>query len=168
MKQDLQEETLNRWLNSHQAIVYKLVRVYANSSHDQDDLFQEISLQLWRAIPRFRGEAKESTFVYQVALFAALAWDRKRTRRSREVPTESQQVEQCLFRPTVREDPRVDWLYDEIREFAPVDRSLILLLFDGYSHAEIATLIGISESNVGTRLARLKQKLTSGPIMEAN
>lgn len=166
MAQDPREETLNRWLNCHQGIVYKLVRVYADGSHDRDDLFQEIAVQLWRSIPSYRGEAKESTFVYQVALFAALAWSRKATRREREVPTASDQVEQSVFRPTATPDPRVEWLYDRISEFAPVDRSLVLLLLDGYSHDEIASLIGISESNVGTRLDRLKKKLASTPPPE--
>lgn len=166
MAHEPREETLNRWLNCHQAIVYKLVRVYANGSHDRDDLFQEIALQLWGAIPSYRKEAKESTFVYQVALFAALGWNRKAKHREREVATASDQVEKSLFRPTATSDPRVEWLYDRISEFAPVDRSLVLLVLDGYSHSEIASFIGISESNVGTRLDRLKKKLTASPPPE--
>jgi len=63
-----QKDVLNQWLNEHSGILYKVVRAYAFNFHDQEDLFQEIVVQLWRSIPNFRQKAKESTYLYQVAL----------------------------------------------------------------------------------------------------
>lgn len=161
MKKTLQQETLDRWLAAHGGIVYKLVRVYAFNHHDQEDLFQEVVLQLWRSVPAFKGDAKESTYVYQVALFAAMAWSRKETKRTDQLSVSTELQEGQLFKPQPVQDPRLDWLYDRISEMKTVDRSLFLLLLEGYSYREIAELMGLSESNVGSRLTRLKQKLAT-------
>jgi RNA polymerase sigma-70 factor (ECF subfamily) len=72
-----QRQLFDDWLHQHKGILFKIIRAYAVSAYDQDDLFQEISLQLWRSIPDFRGEAKPSTWIYRVALYTAAVWARK-------------------------------------------------------------------------------------------
>jgi RNA polymerase sigma-70 factor (ECF subfamily) len=161
MHKTLQQEILDRWLADYSGIFYKLVRVYALNHHDQEDLFQEIVFQLWRSVPGFRGTAKESTYVYQVALFAAMAWSRKEIRRTDHLEASTELMECHLFMPIPVKDSRLEWLYEQISKMKVVDRSLILLLLEGYNYREIASLIGLSESNVGSRLTRLKQKLAT-------
>ncbi|MBV7339410.1 sigma-70 family RNA polymerase sigma factor [Chloroflexi bacterium TSY] len=85
MHEHEQKQIFDDWLNKHKGILFKIVRAYAFNAHDQDDLFQEIALQLWRSIPEFRGEAKASTWIYRVALYAASAWTR---REKKQPPTE--------------------------------------------------------------------------------
>jgi RNA polymerase sigma-70 factor (ECF subfamily) len=63
-----QKQIFDDWLQRHKGILFKIVRAYAFNAYDQDDLFQEIALQLWRSIPEFRGESKASTWIYRVAL----------------------------------------------------------------------------------------------------
>ena len=161
MHREQQQQTLQRWLNEYQGTIYKIVRIYAFSHHDHEDLYQEVVFQVWQSIPRFKGEAKENTYVYQVALFAAMAWNRKEESR-RERANELVECQASLADPGPQDNdnPRVDWLYEQISKMRLVDRSLMLLLLDGYSYREIANFLGLSESNVGSRLSRLKKSLS--------
>ena len=160
MKHTLQKQTLILWLEKYSGIFYKVVRAYSHQPHDQEDLFQEIATQLWKAIPRFRGDSKESTFIYQVALYTALSWTRKERRRKEE-PSELKEADCPIFHSYDDQvNPRLEWLYESIREMNTSDRSLTLLLLDGLSYGEIAEILGISANNVGVKLSRIKNKLT--------
>lgn len=153
------KQTLLRWLETHRGIFYKVVRAYAQHPHDQEDLFQEISTQVWKAIPRFKGDSKESTFLYQVALYAALSWSRSERGRKEE-PSELKDSDHPLFHALDdRVDPRLEWLYQRISEMDTADRSLVLLLLDGFSYKEIGEVLGLSDNNVGVKLTRIKRKL---------
>ncbi len=159
MKNALRKQILNRWLECYSGIFYKVVRAYSQTHHDQEDLFQEIVVQVWRAIPRFKGKAKESTFLYQVALFAAMAWSRNEKRR-REDPHEMRESDRPLFMSADDGgNPRLEWLYDRISELDTTDRSLALLMLDGLSYREMAEVLGISESNVGVKLTRIRKNI---------
>lgn len=160
MKRTEQKETLDRWLSEYRGICHKIVRIYAFGCHDQEDLFQEIAIQLWRSIPNFDARSKESTYVYQVALFAAMAWSDREAKRSEKVEGRIDLDERANV-PSADADPRVEWLYEQISKLKLVDRSLILLLLEGYSYREIAELLGLTESNVGSRLTRLKQAIAA-------
>lgn len=154
-----QKRIFEQWLGEHRGIFFKIVRAYAFTPADQDDLFQEISLQVWKSIPDFRGEAKASTWIYRVALYAALAWTRREKRQPMTQPLAA--LEERL---TIRAEPideRLEWLYAQIAGLEPVDRSLCLLLLDGFSYKEMAEMVGISESNVGVKIHRIKQRLRS-------
>jgi RNA polymerase sigma-70 factor (ECF subfamily) len=166
MNRSDQKETLDRWLLEYRGICCKLVRIYAFGRHDQEDLYQEIAIQLWKSIPNFNARSKESTYVYQVALFAAMAWSEREAKRSEKVEGRVELDAHANF-PSAEVDPRVEWLYGEISKLKLVDRSLILLLLEGYSYREIAELLGLSQSNVGSRLTRLKQKVTAANSKES-
>lgn len=157
MDETKQKQIFDEWLSQHKGIVFKIVRAYAFNLNDQDDLFQEISLQLWQSIPEFRGESKPSTWIYRVALYTATVWVRKEKKRPPTRPLVD--IEHTL---TVSEQPRdekTDWLYDQIGQLEPIDRSVCLLLLDGFSYREMANILGISESNVGVKVHRIKKYL---------
>src|SRR3954451_25012829 len=78
---DIREEVFKRWLALHTGLIFKVARTFAPAASDRDDLVQDILLQLWRSLPRFEGKAKESTWIYRVALNTALAWHRTEHRR---------------------------------------------------------------------------------------
>ncbi len=141
----------------NKGILFKILRAYAFTAHDQDDLFQEMSLQLWQSIPGFWGEAKASTWIYRVALYAAFAWVRKEEKRPFTQPLAS--VEQTLIITAEPSDERLNWLTEQIAQLDPIDRSVCLLLLDGFSYKEIAAMLGISQSNVGVKIHRIKQYL---------
>lgn len=147
------KRTFEAWLTAHRGLVAKVVRAYAASAHDADDLFQEITAQLWLSVPNFDGQSKVSTWIYRVALFTAITWTRKerRHRHGREPLVD-------LTADDPGADPRIGWLYRRIAELEPVDRSLMLLLLEGLSYQEMASMLGISESNVGVRIHRIKKR----------
>lgn len=157
MHESEQKQIFGEWLSQHKGIFFKIVRSFAFTPHDQDDLFQEISLQVWKSIPDFRGEAKPSTWIYRVALYTASTWVRN---EKKQLQTQSiTDVEHTLTITSQPHDERLDWLYEQIAQLDPIDRSVCLLLLDGFSYKEIAALLGISESNVGVKIHRIKQHL---------
>jgi len=152
-----QKRIFGEWLNQYKGIFFKIVRSFAFTPHDQDDLFQEISLQVWKSIPDFRGDSKPSTWIYRVALYTASTWVRN---EKKQLQTQSlTDVEHTLTITSQPHDERLDWLYEQIAQLDPIDRSVCLLMLDGFSYKEIAALLGISESNVGVKIHRIKQHL---------
>lgn len=123
---------------------------------------QELLLAVWRAVPAFRGDAQASTFIYRVAHNTALTWKRtQRNYRQRVDRFEALDLADAHSPPesSSRERETLEHLYAHIRQLPPLDRSLILLQLDGVSYAESAAIHGLTASNVGVRLNRLKQKL---------
>ena len=155
-----QSRIFDEWLSRHKGLLFKVVHAYGFTSHDRDDLFQEIATQVWNSIPRFRGESAVTTWLYRVALNSALAWSRKeRKHRDRMQALEGLEL---VLRETPRvEDRRLGWLYEQIAQLDHVDRSLTLLLLDDYSYREMAETLGISESYVGVKINRIKTHLKS-------
>lgn len=153
-----QQSILESWLRQHQTLLFKVVRAYAFTTPDQEDLFQEIVIQVWRSIPSFQAQSKLTTWLYQVSLNTALSWTRRehKHRQGRELMEQAAPVLQENPKPV---DERLIWLYEEITKLNKIDRSLILLLLDGFSYKEMADILGISESNVGVKINRIKKHL---------
>lgn len=163
MTENEQRQILSDWLTEHKGILIKIVRSYAFTPHDQDDLFQEMSLKLWQSIPDFRGESKASTWIYRVALFSATVWARgeKKQPPTQDFEGVSGKLPACLTQKDVVKDEKVEWLYEQIASLDYIDRSVCLLMLDGYRYKEIAKILGISESNVGVKMHRVKRDLQS-------
>ena len=156
------------WLAVHRGILFKVVHAYAFEHADRQDLFQEIAIQVWRSVDAFRGESSVPTWMYRVALNTAIAWTRKEDRHQRgKQPLDL--VEGLLTTSaSSAPDPRVEWLYRQIAQLKAVDRSVALLLLDGFSYKEIAAIVGITESNVGVKINRIKSALAdkAGEVTE--
>lgn len=147
------------WLAPHLPMLHRTARAFAEPA-DQHDLLQELTLALWKARPRFRDESAAATFLHRVAHNAALTWRRgEGRRRLRGVAVEAE----LLVRDagTDPQGPLLERLYAAIRRLSPVERSLILLSLDGVSYDEIARLHGLSPTNIGARLTRLRQRLAT-------
>ena len=143
------------------AILYRVANGFA-AGDDRNDLMQELLLAVWRAVPAFAGGSKPSTFIYKVAHNAALTWKRGASTYRRHVDRFEADAsrELAVGEPEVCDREALEILYANIRRLAPVDRSLILLHLDRLSYASMAEIHGITETNVGVRLNRLKQRLT--------
>jgi RNA polymerase sigma-70 factor (ECF subfamily) len=158
-----QEAIFRRWLDAHLGLMLKVVRACAAGQQDQDDLFQDVLLQIWLSIPAFRGEAKETTWIYRVAFNTALAWRRgeRRRREGHEIFLKSDvspQV-QASHVEALAEREIVEKLYAAIRQLPKVDASLALMHLDGLSYEEMAEVLGISENYIGVKLNRIRQQL---------
>jgi RNA polymerase sigma-70 factor (ECF subfamily) len=152
-----QKQIFDHWLKEHKGLFFKFVRAYAFTQNDRDDLFQEIAVQVWRSIPNFKGDAAVTTWIYRITINTAIAWSRKEKKHQegRQSLIESEH----LLKDANQPDSRLDWLYEQISQLNEVDRTLTLLLLDGFSYKEMSKIIGISESNVGVKINRIKKVL---------
>jgi RNA polymerase sigma-70 factor (ECF subfamily) len=164
MLQAEQNRLFGDWMEAHKAILFKVARAYGSTHADREDLFQEIVLQLWHSIAAFRGDAAVTTWIYRVALNTALAWNRKERKHYRE----RQDFDASLLTAPAARDPRLDWIYQQISELNEVNRSLALLMLDGFSYRDMAGILGLTESNVGVKINRIKLALADKLAKESN
>jgi RNA polymerase sigma-70 factor (ECF subfamily) len=160
MTSEEQEKLFRRWLADHAGLMWKVVHAFTGTPEDQQDLLQEISLQLWSSLPSFRGEAKESTWIYRVAFNTALVWkrDEKRRRAKHEAFLQLNVAPENPSGASPGEE-LVKQLYAAIRQLPKLDASLALMHLDGLSYREMSEVLGISESNVGVKLNRIRKQL---------
>ena len=167
MDEPEQKRILDDWLSTHRGLLLKVLRAFAFTAHDQDDLFQEIAFQLWNSIPNFKRASAASTWVYRVALYSGIKWAKKEQRRAEKHEPLDLSAHTENLTPQ-NEDPRVAWLYQQIARLAPIDRSLMLLVLEGLSYQEMADTLGLSESNVGVKINRIKKAFASQSNAEQN
>lgn len=153
-------------LDAHRALLCKVCRVYARTEADREDLHQEILAQLWRALPRFRGEASETTWLYRVALNTAISYYRRSRTRRQYVPDDEATPETWQATcpgpdEALAERERLDRLYGAIGRLSDAEKALVVLYLEDRSYREMADVLGLSESNVGVRLHRIKKKLAT-------
>lgn len=146
-------------LDTHKGILYTIARAYARTKEDREDLTQEITLQLWRTLDRYDGRTQWSTWIYRVALNTAISYHRRRQTRRRQAEEWA-----VLFRyeddgTTEEADPRLARLQAFIQELKPLDKALILLYLDGKSQREMAEIMGLTPTNISTKVNRIKQRL---------
>jgi RNA polymerase sigma-70 factor (ECF subfamily) len=147
------------WTRDHSAILHHVVNGFA-AGDDRNDLLQEVLLAVWKSIPAFRGQAKPTSYLYRVCHNAALLWTRTEKNYQKRItqfgalaPTDSAHDHDSL------DEERLANLYSAIRELKPLDRSLILMSLDGLSYRDMGEVLGLSESNVGVKINRIKNQL---------
>lgn len=161
METTTREVLFKQAVDDHVGILLKTAHGFADGAADQDDLLQEILLAIWQALPGYNGHCRLSTFLYRVAHNRALNWLRSRTRYHRKLEYFSQLPHLVLeSRDNEEQQQKLEWLYALIRQLPPSDRTLLMLQLDGLSHREIADVTGLSDTNVGVRLHRIKQWLS--------
>ena len=159
MTEKKQQHIFETWLDTHKALIFKVVRAYTFMAMDQEDLFQEISIQVWRSIPTFRHESSVTTWLYRISLNTAIKWVRKERKHTQAETLDN--VRHILQESSIQIDERLAWLYEEIYNLDKIDRSITLLLLDNFSYKEMAGILGITESNVGVKINRIKKYLIS-------
>jgi RNA polymerase sigma-70 factor (ECF subfamily) len=159
MRDGERNQIFEGWVAAHKAILFKVARAYGASHADREDLFQEIALQVWHSVDAFRGDAAPATWIYRVALNTAMTW----RRRERKHGSGRQDIEAAsgLLAETEVRDPRLEWIYARIAELDEVNRSLALLMLDGFSYRDMSQILGLSESNVGVKINRIKAALSA-------
>jgi RNA polymerase sigma-70 factor (ECF subfamily) len=143
-------------VKSHQAILYKVCRLYRDQREDEEDLFQEIVFQLWKSWPHFRGESKVTTWMYRIALNTALASYRKRGVALSFIDAIPEHLHPEAYDEPSENEQR---MYDALKTLAPPERAIVSLFLEEYSYKEIGEMVGITENYVGVQMSRIKQKL---------
>jgi RNA polymerase sigma-70 factor (ECF subfamily) len=157
------DSLFQQWLEAHIGLMLKIVRAYADTPQDQEDLLQEVLLQLWCSLSAFRGDCKPSTWIYRVAFNTALSWRRGESRRRKGhekfINLQPPEEAHSNLNPTRREDELVEQLYAAIRQLPKLDASLALMHLDGLSYQEMSQIAGISENYIGVKLNRIRKEL---------
>jgi RNA polymerase sigma-70 factor (ECF subfamily) len=149
-------------IREYHPIFYKISRSYTDQEADFEDLYQEMLVQVWRSLPRFAGQSKLSTWLYRVALNTAMDFQKKRKRRMKRIEAREelpQAVHEDHGGLQIEQQEHLSLLYHCIRKLKEEDRSLILLHLEEKSYEEISEIMGLTKSNVGVKLMRLKRKL---------
>lgn len=149
------EERFLQLLDEHQGILHKVCRLYRDREVDREDLFQEIVYHLWKAFPSFQARSKVSTWIYRIALNTALASFRK----NRPTVTLSADLPHLISPVSKETGSQSEKLYTAIRGLKEVDRAILSLYLEEMTYEQIGEIIGITPSNVGARLHRIKNKL---------
>lgn len=159
MRQNNKEEFLKR-VEEHKLIIYKICNSYCRNQHDRADLAQEITYQLWRSYGQFTGNGKFSTWMYRVALNVAITFYRK-TKKSEAVIqfTEADMETEDKSEDKAELEKNIDALQQFITELRELDKALMILYLEEKTYNEIADILGITETNVATRISRIKDKL---------
>jgi RNA polymerase sigma-70 factor (ECF subfamily) len=146
-------------IKAHKGIIYKVVNSYCKDADDRQDLAQDIMVQLWKSLNNYDDTYKMSTFIYKISLNVAISHYRKEGKRK----TQNVAIEEALFlradddTPTNQSD--FDQLNDFIYQLDPFNKALIMLYLEDKTYKEIADIMGISETNVGTKINRIKKQL---------
>jgi RNA polymerase sigma-70 factor (ECF subfamily) len=151
------EQAFLQMVKENQGIIHRVCRTYADGAEEREDLFQEVLLQLWKAYPNFRSEAKLSTWMYRVSLNVAISGLRKKKRRP---ALSSLDVAESLssHEPTDQQES-IAFLQKAIRTLPEVDRAIILLYLEDCSYDEISEVMGITPNHVGVKINRIKARL---------
>ena len=156
---DLESRFLGR-LEPHRAILYKVARTYGRSPADRDDIVQEIVVQLWHAFPRYDEAFRFSTWMYRIALNVAISWHRREQTRTRHVlPAGDELLSRLAAANEGGDSDDLALLYRCIAGYDDLSKALLMLYLDGQNHQEIAAVLGITTTNVATRIGRLKDRL---------
>ncbi|WP_339926146.1 sigma-70 family RNA polymerase sigma factor [uncultured Cyclobacterium sp.] len=145
------EKEFLKIVESNQGIIFKVCKLYRNNKEDQEDLFQEIVLQLWKAFPLFRKESKVSTWMYRIALNTAIAVFRKNKIEIEYNETISKEIHSGQ----VNEER----LFEAIRTLNQAERAIVALFLEDFTYKEIGDITGMTENYVGVKINRIKEKL---------
>jgi len=146
-------------LRRHAGLIHRVAQAYCRAAADREDVVQEIAVQLWRSRERYDERFEQTTWIYRIALNVAISFQR-RERRHREGRLSSDGPLITIAAPSeVEPGEDVQLLLRCIEDLNALDKALVLLYLDGNEHAVIADVLGLSVSNVGTKLLRIKDRL---------
>jgi RNA polymerase sigma-70 factor (ECF subfamily) len=154
----LSEQEFLRAIEMHKGILYKVSRMYFDKLEDQQDLFQEIILQLWKSLDSFKGNSEFSSWMYRVALNTAIVFFKKEKRKQDNFTIiKNEPIDNEVF--DSEKDQQLVHFYKAVKQLTKIEKAIIILLIEGYSGKKIAENLGLSEVNVRVKIKRTKNKL---------
>ena len=157
------ETAFTKLIQEHQGLLIKIASVYTNTTPDREDLFQEIVYQLWKCFDSFRGESKITTWMYRVGMNTAIT-HLKKSKKQTTTTLLSDGVAMSIPSDDSMYEERLAILHTYIQNLNQLEKGLMLLVLEGKNYSEIAEITGLSDSNVGTRISRIKKKLKNNIV----
>lgn len=158
MDKELEHKFISEF-QENQNIIHKVCRIYTSNQEAHNDLFQEITIQLWKAYPKFRGDSKLSTWMYRIGLNTAITLFRKSKRsiKTQDFDTVLHRIQSTDYDDTEEEQLKI--MYKAIHQLSDIDKALIFLYLEDKNYKEISETIGISEVNARVKMNRIKTRL---------
>ena len=158
MNKELEHKFISEF-QKNQNIVHKVCRIYTSNQDAHNDLFQEITIQLWKAYPKFRGDSKLSAWMYRIGLNTAITLYRKskRTIKTQDFDSVIYKIKTDEYDDT--EEKQLKLIYDAVKQLGDIDKALVFLYLEDKDYSEIAATLGITEVNARVKMNRIKNKL---------
>jgi RNA polymerase sigma factor (sigma-70 family) len=157
------EKAFIQLINQHQKIIHKVCNLYLTWQEDKEDLFQEITLQAWKAYSQFRGDAKFSTWLYRVSLNTAITFFRK-DKKNAFIASVSEIPDLVHMGDKDPIEEKTKAMYAAIANLSKIDKAIVMLYLEDYSYAEISDIIGITANNIAVKMNRIKVKLREATL----
>ena len=148
-----------RLIDNHKGIIYKIANAYCKDHEDQQDLVQEIIIQLWKSFEKYDSKFKITTWMYRIALNISISQYRKALVRKKHTIPMEEHLANVKVEDEQDQEEEIQLLRDFIHELNPLNKAMMIMYLDGNSHEEIAKVLDISKSNVGTKINRIKEKI---------
>jgi RNA polymerase sigma-70 factor (ECF subfamily) len=159
MSEKDQRQYFQKIIEQNKGILYKVARAYCQNEDDRQDLIQEMMIQIWKSIHRYNKQFKMSTWLYRISLNVAISFYRKQSTRENKYTVLNEQTAQIPMDDKTEDERQLNLLEQFITELKEIDKALMILYLEDKGHAEIAEILGISVSNIGTKIGRIKDKL---------
>ena len=157
MQKQETEKQFERQIRENELLIYKVCRMYACTTADREDLFQEIVIQLWNAYPKFKGESKFSTWLYRVALNTAISGLRKK--KDFIESWEPTQLPERISDENAGREEELLQLHKAIEQLNQVEKAIVMLYMEDRSYEEMEEILGMSQGNLRVKMNRIKEKL---------
>jgi RNA polymerase sigma factor (sigma-70 family) len=153
------EQQFHELIEKHKGILFKVARAYCQNEVDREDVIQEMMIQIWKSIHQYNNKFAISTWLYRIALNVAISFYRKNTARQTSNVSLNEHITTIHEIETNEKEQQLHLLDQFISELNDLDKALMLLYLEDKSHAEIAEILGLSITNVATKIGRTKEKL---------
>ena len=150
------EQEFTKVVREHKGTIYTVCYMFSKDEDEVADLFQEILINIWKGLEKFRGDSSMRTWIWRISFNTCVSYEKKKTRRGSTIPLS---LSINLFDDSDEETRQIKMLQKRIRQLGPFDRAIVLLWLDDLSYAEIGEIVGISEKNVSVRLVRIREQL---------
>lgn len=154
----IEQEFLQK-IEKHKGIIFKISKMYMDNKDDREDLFQEITYQVWKAYSGFRGDSQFSTWLYRIALNTAIVFLKSEKKRSFIENEDFTDYKIIQDEYDLEKEKKMAVMYNAINQLNPIDKAFIFYYLEDFSGKEIAEQMGISEGNVRVKMNRAKNKL---------
>ena len=154
-----QKQFFKEIIEQHKGILFKVARTYCPDEEERQDLIQEMMIQIWQSVHKYNDQYKITTWLYRISLNVAISFYRKSSTRAKKHTVLNEQMAEMPTEEKSENEQHLNLLNQFIGELKEIDKALMILYLEDKSHIEIAEILGISVSNVGTKMGRIKNKL---------